>query len=261
MHTQTVTNSERKQTVVRSRLGLKVLGLCALALGLMAFVASAAQAEMNARWKVAGSEITGANFAHPVIREIEGKTGSLLFTTKGGTKVTILCTTAEIDEGFLLIKEGGVALGRILFKGCVTLLNGLLSSACKPKGGGAPIGEILSEKGKGLIVLDEVAGVDEDYVKITPDEGTLFSKLELGKECSIGEVVKVETKAAGEGFWLRDCPTGTKTSKEQFLTEAVIHLIEESLHGLIALGQPATIDGSANVQLNGGATSWSGKPG
>jgi hypothetical protein len=246
--------------MVRSRLGLKVLGLCALALGLMAFVTSAAQAEVNARWKVAGVDVTGATEVATEIKSIEGNTASLLFTTKGGTKVTILCTDAKFDEGGKLIKEGGLSLGRILFKGCVTLLNGTLSSACKPKGGGAPVGEVLTEKGKGLIVLDVVGGVTEEYVKITPDSGTLFSTLQLGAECSIGETVKVEAKAAGEGLWIKDAATETKTSKELFLTESTTHLIVEALQGLIALGQPATIDGSAIIGLTGGAA-FSGRPG
>src|SRR4051794_28891164 len=102
--------------MVRSRLGLKVLGLCALALGLMAFAASAAQAEVNARWKVAGVDVTGATEFQTEIKEIESKTASLLFTTKGGTKVTILCTDAKFDGGGKLIKEGGVSLGRVEFK-------------------------------------------------------------------------------------------------------------------------------------------------
>jgi hypothetical protein len=264
--------------MVRSRLGLKVLGLCALALGLMAFVANAAQAETAARWKVAGKEVTGTESFPTEIKELEGKTASLLFTTKSGTKVTILCTEAKFDEGGALIKEGGLSLGRILFKGCVTLLNGALSPPCKPKGGGAPSGEILSERGKGLITLDKikltVEGKEvidtEDYVKITPEnakgEATkLFSKIELGAECAIGEFVNVESTSLGEGLWIKDCKGNGDPKKEPpvpgFTTEATTHLIEESLHQLLALGQPATIDGSAIVQLTGGTTAFSGTPG
>jgi len=247
--------------MVRSRLGLKVLGLCALALGLMAFVTSAAQAELAARWKVAGVEVTGATEVQTEIKEIENKTATLLFTTAGGTKVSILCTAAKFDEGGKLIKEGGLSLGRILFTGCVTLLNGASSPPCTPKTSGKALGEILTLKGKGLAVLDKVTlegGVvdTEDYVKITPDEGKLFAKLEMGPECSIGEFVNVEAKSLGEGLWIKDCKGNTG-----YKTEAATHLIEESLHGLIALGQPATIDGSAVVQLVGGTTLWSGVPG
>ena len=82
--------------MVRSRLGLKVLGLCALALGLMAFVASAAQAEKTAHWNVAGKSVTGAEEFQLEIKELEGNTATLEFTTAGGTTlVKILCTSAK----------------------------------------------------------------------------------------------------------------------------------------------------------------------
>lgn len=242
--------------MIRSRLGLKVLGLCALALGLMAFVASAAQAELTAHWNVAGSPVTGANSFQLEIREIENSTATLLFTTKGGTKVGILCQKAKFDEGGKLIKEGTLSLGRVLFEKCVVFLNEKLSSACEAHTTGQAVGNVLTEKATGLIVLDVVGGQTEDYVKITPDSGTLLAPIEMGPECAIGTLVKVEGI-----LWIKDCPTGNKTSTERFLTEDVSHLIEESLHGMTALGQPATIDGSAFVQLPGGTTNFSGTPG
>jgi hypothetical protein len=274
MNTQTVTNSERKQKMVRSRLGLKALGLCALLLGLMAFASSAAQAETNAHWNIITAaktlvQVNGTNklFAQLEIKELEGSSAELLFTTKSGTKVSILCTSAKFDEGGLLQASGGISLGRILFKGCLTKLNGVASGACKPSGGGTAegSGEILTERGKGLIVLDEVvAGVKEDYVKITPEnekgETTkLFSQIKLGKECSIGESVPVEAKTLGEGIWIKDCGPNPNASFEE---EKLEHLIEESLHQLIALGQPATIDGSALVKLAGAHLNleWGGTP-
>jgi hypothetical protein len=251
--------------MVRSRLGLKVLGLCALALGLMAFASSAAQAEVGAHWNIikANGELLKIELGSTLlpkleIKEIESNTAELLFTTKGGTKVAILCTAAHFDEagGGLLIAHGGLSLGRILFLGCITKLNGTLSSACKPKTTGKALGEILTEKGTGLIVLNGT----EENVKITPDSGKLFAKLEMGLECSIGEIVNVETKEAGQGLWIKDC--GGNAS---FLEEKVEHLIEESgTKGLIALGQPATIDGSAWVRLDVGTEhkglKWGGTP-
>jgi hypothetical protein len=263
--------------MIRSRLGLKVLGLCALALGLMAFVASAAQAEELAHWNIinAKSELVQVNetnklFAQLEINKIENETATLLFTTAGGTKVGILCKTAKFDEGGLLQAHGGISLGRILFEGCVVLLNEKLSPGCQAHTTGQANGKILTEKGKGLIVLDVVGGVTEDYTKIVPDpvegkESLTFAKIEMGEECSIGELVEVKAKADGEGLWIKDCAAEGKTSKERFLEESKEHLIEESLHGLVALGQPATIDGSALVRLaitgehNG--LKWGGTPG
>ena len=245
----------------RPRLGLKGFGLrslvvvpCILVVGPMALSAGEAQAEATSHWNVAGKSVTGSESFQTEIKESEGS-GALLFTTIGGTKVEISCSSAQINEGGALIKEGGISLGRILFTGCITLLNGTLSSSCKPKTTGKALGEILTEKFKGLIVLDEVFGVKEDYVKITPDEGKLFAKIDVGLECSIGETVKVEAKSAGEGFWVKDHEGNTG-----FTAATINHLIEESLHGLIALGQPATIDGSAIIGLSSGI-SWSGTPG
>ena len=103
--------------MVRSRLGLKVLGLCALALGLMAFVTSVAQAEVTRTGKSQETAVTGTEEKPLEIKEIENKTGTLEFTTKGGTLVKILCTAAKFDEGGKLIKEGGISLGRILVHG------------------------------------------------------------------------------------------------------------------------------------------------
>jgi hypothetical protein len=259
--------------MARSR--LKALGLCALVLGLMAFASSAAQAETGAHWNIikANSELVQVNetnklFAQVEIREIENNTATLLFTTKAGTKVGILCTTAKFDEGGLLQASGGVSLGRMLFTGCIVFLNGVRVEACEAHTTGKAKGEILTLKIKGLIVLDVVGGVTQDYVKFTPDEGNAFAHIELGVECAIGELVLVEAKSAGEGFWIKDCGkvSGTgacEESNKSFLEEKPEHLITESLHGLIALGQPATIDGSAFVRLSGehALLQWGGTPG
>jgi hypothetical protein len=122
---------------------------------------------------------------------------------------------------------------------------------------------ILTEKGQGLIVLHTLAnGEKDDLVKIVPDEGLTFAKIQMGPECSIGELVEVKAKADGEGLWIKDCQ-----GNASFLEEKVEHLIEESstLHGLVALGQPAVIEGSAWVRLavtgahNG--LKWGGTPG
>ena len=195
--------------MLRSRLGLKVLGLCALVLGLMAFGAAGAQAEVGAHWNVIEAsgklvQIPGANDLLPQmeVKEIENNTGELLFTTAAGTKVALLCTTVKFDEGGLLQANGGISLGRVLFTGCITKLNGVTSAACKPKSGGAPSGSILTEKFKGLIVLDKLVAVTlTTYVKITPEDdkgktSKLFLKMELGEECAIGEFVNVEAKSS-----------------------------------------------------------------
>src|SRR4249920_1414784 len=137
--------------MVRSRLGLKVLGVCALALGLMAFVASAAQAEATSHWNVAGKSVTGAEEFQLEVKEFENKTGTLEFTTAGGTLVKILCTAAAFSAGGKLIKEGGVSEGRVSFTGCKVELNSKPAAACEAHSTGKPVGTIETLKGKGLI--------------------------------------------------------------------------------------------------------------
>lgn len=239
--------------MVRSRLGLKVLGLCALALGLMAFVASAAQAEATSHWNVAGKAVTGTEEFQLEITEIENKSATLEFTTAGGTLVKILCTAANFagTKGGRLIKEGGISLGDVLFTGCKTELNSKPAGGCETHSPGKTAGNILTENGTGLIMLDVVSGKTEEYTKITPDVGSTFAKIEMGEECAIGTLVKVEGI-----LWIKDCE-----GNAGFLTEKPIHLIEEALHTLTALSRPAVIEGSAKVGLTGGTTNWSGTPG
>jgi hypothetical protein len=256
--------------MARSRLGLKVLGLCALALGLMAFVASAAQAEFNAHWNIikANGELlkieSGSTLLPQLeIKELENNTLTLLFTTKSGTKVAILCTAAKFDEGGKLVANGGISEGRILFTGCSVSLNGAAAPGCQAHSTGKAKGEILTERAVGLIVLDKLEnGEVDDFIKIVPAVGTTFAKIEMGEECAIGTLVKIEAKSAGEGLWLKDC--GLEPNKS-FLEEKVEHLIEGSLQGLIALGVPTTTDGSAIVRLANpgehGGLKWGGTPG
>ncbi len=241
--------------MIRSRLGLKLLALGGLVLGLMAFAASA-HAEIGAKWRVNGSDV-GSLEPKLLIKELENKSASLAFTTKGGTKVLILCTAAEFDEGGKLIGNGTISLGKVKFTGCKVLLNEVAAANCEAHSPGQPNGTILSEKSEGLIVLDTTTGVTNDLVKIKPDSGLVFAVIELGAKCSVAESVNVEVKAVGEGLWIRDCKGNTS-----FLTEAASHLIEEALEGLKALGVAAKIIGSAIVELEGGHNGfkWSGFP-
>jgi hypothetical protein len=225
--------------MIRSRLGLKALVLSGLVLGLMAFAAAGAQAEGN--FKVNGANIAGALLPSIQVSSVENKTASLLFTLKSGTKVEILCTEIRLLDGLTtndakLGIEGKVDLGRVHFKECLTKLNGTTSANCKPFTG-ANSGLILTEPGKGLLRLHE----GQPVIEITPDTGTTFVTISLGEFCAIGSEVPV----AGVLF-LKDC-------KNLGATEATEHLIEElpALTKLTALGQPATLDGSAIVKLTG----------
>lgn len=243
--------------MVRSRLGFKVLGLCALALGLMAVVASAAQAEAGANWKVNGSNVTLALLPSFQVKELENKTASLLFTTAGGTKVEILCTAAKVLDGLTtndakLGPEGKVDLGKAHFSGCLTKLNGVTSPPCEPFTG-ANKGLLLTETATGLIRLHPAGG--QPVIELKPENAEeRFVTFTLGEECAIGEKVPI----AGLLF-LKDC-------KSEGKVELVEHLVEElkELTKLTALGQPATLDGSVFIKLSGATHTglkFSGIPG
>jgi hypothetical protein len=244
-----------------SKIGIKALISSGIILGLMAFAWSGvAQAEPTAHWGYINPTTLELEFfsktlkAKPLI-ELEKKTANLLFVTGGGTKVTQLCTEAEFDEGDELSAEGSISLGRIKFKECVTFLNGVLSKPCEPHTG-AEKGVILTQKFSGLIKLHELTGgVKDQTVLLMPDEGELLATWELGEECSIGESVPVTGELV---IW----NTAGNTS---FKEHKVAHLIEEfpGLHLLKALGQSATISGSANVTLRGEHTNfkWAGEAG
>lgn len=187
--------------MIKSNLRLKALGLCAMVLGLMAFSASAAQAEPNARWMINGLNIVEKEPKAGVettllpavgIAEIEGGSATLV-TTIAGAKTEFLCTAADLT-GAKLEKEGRITEGgKVKFSNCVTLLNGSLSKVCVPKGGGEAFGSILSDTGKGLIVLHENASkVKETLTRISPTRVDLrFALLEFGEECSLPEKVGV----------------------------------------------------------------------
>jgi len=273
---------------VKSRLGLKVLGLSALVLGLMAFASSAAQAEVNAKWailKANGELITispvdglkgrGDELLPEVnIKEIEVLAGTgvkeaILLTKVAGVETAILCTAAELKDAAgtgrpKLLLEGTI-LGKVTFTGCITKLKGVTSAPCKPHAPAAsPEGTITTELAKGLIVLHElVGGVKHTVFLIKPDSGETFVTLTLGKagvenECVIGEKLPISGKLT-----LEDC-------NNKFQVEEVEHLIKEfaALTDLWVLNKTAehkaTIDGSAWAKLVGAGhegLKWAGLPG
>lgn len=249
--------------MARSELGLKVLALSALFLGLAAFATGVAQAETGAKWRVNGADV-GDLLPQLVVNEVENKTATIFFTTKGGTNVLILCTSTEFDTGGVLVSNGGVSTGNVGFKGCVTFLNEVISKNCTPHSPGKPLGEILSLQGKGLIALDKLpSGELTELIKVVPVNAKgeivkLFGMLEMGELCAIGETVNVETTELGEGVWGKDIG-----GNAGFLTESVTHLMVEALSKLLVLGQPTKVLGSAIVELGGAhkGLKWSGVPG
>jgi hypothetical protein len=255
-------SSERKQ-MIRSKLGL--LSLCAVGLSVMAFSASAAQAEPLAVWliltlnekkEVTGLK-TGAELPAEVQGSLENNDGSLLSKIVG-IKIKFLCT-AETLIGVKLEKEGKLTEGgKAKLTGCKTFLNEEEAPECETHSSGQPVGTIISNEVKGLLVLHEPsAGVKEGVMRIEPKGGETFVTLTQGAACPIGNNVPVIGK-----IYLKDC-------EGKLTMHLVIHLIEElkALTTLWTISKTAehvaTIDGSKLVFLVGPHLNdpWGGMPG
>src|SRR4051794_7719385 len=98
------------ESMTRSKPAL--IGLCAVVLGVMAFAAGAAQAEVGAKWLILnslGQVKTGSELPALLEGEIENKTASLLAKVLG-ISIQILCT-AETLVGVKLEGEGSLTNG------------------------------------------------------------------------------------------------------------------------------------------------------
>jgi hypothetical protein len=206
--------------MTRTRLGL--LGLCAVVFGLMAFSATAAQAEVGAKWlfaeKGAGTKLVP--FLEATVG-LEAETVGVLHTKIAGVEVLFECKKLATVSATLQA-NGSVGGGaKIKFSECETFLNKKLSIPCEPFVG-AEKGVITTQAGHALIELHKLAsGVLDDIVRILPDDvggkpSEIFAIIRMGPECAIGEEVPVLGKAT-----LKDC-----VSNEQFLTHLVKHLVE-----------------------------------
>lgn len=240
--------------MIRSKLRLKALGLCAVVLGVMAFSASAAQAEVGAVWMVKGADIVNKTLLPVVdITEIENKTVTLL-TNIAGALVHYLCTGAKLI-GVHLEPEGKLTTGgKVRFTGCITILNKAVSAVCVPKSAGLLAGEIQTLGAKALIELHN----GEPVTRIEPETaGGNFAVIEhnVAGGCSLPEKVPVKGVLI-----LEDCKSEGDVEKpnhlikENVLSELyVISLTPEHL---------AVIDGSAIAELTGThkGVNWSALP-
>jgi hypothetical protein len=227
--------------MIRTRIGL--LGLCAMMLGVMAFSASAAQAEPGAFWLVNKAKLPEA-LLPTIAATLENSMGTLLGELVG-IKFHILCTGAELKEFHLVAPAGALGFGR--FTGCTALkLNAaggtepLLECRITETALGGTVGAIITSKIKGLIVLHEGEGA----VKFEPEAGVTLAIIHFEEGCLIGESFKI-----GGVFAAKDC-------QKAFLTDQVTHLFEElkALTSLFLNGNKekvVTTDGSANATLSG----------
>lgn len=255
--------------MTRSRLGL--FGLCAMVLGLMAFGATGAQAEVGAKWLVltsAGVLKTGAELHAGV--NLRTDTEGVLHSEILKIKTLFLCKKIEAinaklqEEGIIgnsVVTNGsGLKEGRgskVKFSECTTDLNGAAAPECTPEDKSAEGGPgiIITKLGHALLKLHE----GNDITKILPDEGETFATISLPAACPIGTSVPVIGSLA-----LKDC-------ENMALTHLVEHLVEQyaPLTQLWTISKTeehkATLLGSAWAFLTGEANNhkglkWSGDP-
>jgi hypothetical protein len=208
--------------MIRSRLGLKVLGMCALVLGMMAVWAGAAQAEeTGGKWTYETGGVLktfeGALAEPGVNGKIEVGTKAVLHSKVAGALVLYECTEVKVINGKL--KPEGIVLGKLLFHGCITLINGAPAKNCTPKAEGSE-GLIVTNLIKAQMLLHKLAsGVKDEILLAEPEDAlgnliTTFAVIESTEACAIGIKVPV-----GGRFALWD-PVDP-------LTHLVTHLITE----------------------------------
>jgi hypothetical protein len=177
---------------------LKLLGLCALVVGLMAIGASAAQAEESGgKWTfINGSGVLSElPDSEPFGIRLDATSVTLL-TEILKKKVEFTCTSLEAVEGKLI--KGGTVLGKLTFKGCITKIGGATQKACEPNAEGKNPGVIKTNKIKGTLLLHKLtSGVKDKIIIAEPDTGeTFFATVQMSELCSIGESVPVGGKFA-----------------------------------------------------------------
>jgi hypothetical protein len=239
--------------MIRSRLGLRAIGLCLAIAGLMAVGAGSAQAEVGSFWLVSGLKVT--TLLPELTGALENNHGVILAEI-GGTGIHILCTALAFVAGNHLLAEGGW-LGKVRLSGCIVRLLKVLNSAASlvTLGPCAPPGGIIETTTlKGLIRLHKLADGTLHPIKVVePNVGTLFASFVTSEECAFGEKIEFGGKLA-----FKDC-------KNAFLTDQVEHLFEEfapltALYLNNNVNNKATLHGSVNVKLAGAhaGLTWAG---
>jgi hypothetical protein len=205
--------------MTRTKLGL--LGLCAMALGLMVF---SAMAQAEGTWLILngkGEVKTGSEL--PATVELEKDSSTLILHAEIlKIKVLFLCTNVSAINA-KIFGPGAIGKGpgeekesKVVFSGCITDLNGAESPECIPTDPASGKGFIVTRFGHGLVALHELTTdkVKDDIVILLPDEGETFATIGLPAACPIGTSIPVIGKLA-----LKDC-------ENLALTHLVKHLFE-----------------------------------
>jgi len=229
--------------MIRSRFGL--LGLCAVLLGIMAFGASAAQAEVGSHFWIENTEgkEVDTGTLHATIK-LKKDTTYVLHSKILGIAVLFLCSELEAQNA-TLEGEGSISKGgKVLFTGCTTDLNGSVSALCEPKDTTLGVaGTILTQSLHSLVILGEAS---ETILNILPDEGEIFANIEMGSKCPIGTKVPVIGKIA-----LNDCEGKAKIFAIEHLVEATKDKFTQLWTISKTVEHEATLLGSAWAFLGG----------
>jgi hypothetical protein len=180
--------------------------------GLMAFSTSA---QASGQWLFAEKAPNSGLVAFlEASLGLEAETTIVVHTKIAGISVLYLCPIAE-TLNFRLKANGSIGSGALIdFLFCLTHLNGVISKACEPIGGGKA-GVIKTTELHGLIELHELTGgVKDDVVRLLPDSGETVAIIEMSAECAIGTKVPLIGKVV-----LKDC-------ENLALTHLVKHLVE-----------------------------------
>jgi hypothetical protein len=172
--------------MMRSKLGL--IGLCVAVLGVMAFSASAAQAETGANWLIltSGGAVKTGGELHAIL---SSKTEGFwrLLSQALGLKLAVLCTAGTL-VGVSLEGSGSLTNGgKARLTGCTVDLNGTPSPECEVHSPGQPVGTVETTSLKGLMVLTS----GKPVIRVEPKEGETIINMNMGEECPIGENIPV----------------------------------------------------------------------
>jgi hypothetical protein len=236
-----------------NRAVLKLLSLCVLVLGLVAFSATAAQAAGT--WMVGGKNLTSTAQNTELVGTIDAPDGALL-AKLGLNAVAFLCKAGQLINA-KLEPEGAISEAsknaKVVFSECTTVINGKEAAKCQPKATGKVAGTIETEEGSALLT-EHSAG--DGVTVITPKVGATFAIFRMEASCAIGSEVEVFGKLA-----LHD--VGVELNADELETERQNHLVSEfaALTELTVANKEskskATLDGMADIKTVGGGN-WSG---
>jgi hypothetical protein len=223
----------------RSRIGLKTLGVCVVAmLSLTAFMASSAQA----KWLVGAGTLSGT-------KELKGKAHTEGILDVPSQNLEILCTAVAAGAGSLINSTPlAFILGVLNFTNCQTLVSKVVNAKCKPK-------EPIKATGKGQVFLHN----GEEYVLLEGHEVvgavTRFARVEFIEGCALPN-----TNVTGSV--VLECLNASLSTSGNCLEHTASHLVQEAPAALFPSDglkygvNTANILGIANAELVSGEA-WS----